>query len=135
LSASACARTGIGTDFERGDSLEHAFGGNSDAAVGCSVNAECDEDSICIERECVFFGECLRDWHCGDVPRYCETNVCKGEYPPAGEYIPVLCEINSDCGAREYCVDGTCRRGIECLNHGHCDPAFACLGTTCLSAF
>jgi hypothetical protein len=105
--------------------------------LGCDVNGDCDMDSICIRRSCVFFGECLVDWHCGGQRR-CEQNVCTGEFGEvdqgvAAEAIP--CEINGDCGEHEYCVDGACRHGVECLTHAHCPPANACLGTRCVSAF
>ncbi|HEX2732243.1 MAG TPA: hypothetical protein VHM70_11570 [Polyangiaceae bacterium] len=108
------------------------------ASSSCRVNADCDDDSVCIHHECTFFGECTLDAHCAGQ-QHCESNRCVGEIgPPGGPGGPLgpapACQINADCDEHFYCVQGGCYHGIECLKHAHCKPEHACLATTCVSA-
>lgn len=101
------------------------------ASEGCRLNADCDDDSICIDRECTFFGECLRDFHCGE--RKCSHNKCVGPFGPPG--LPgegTACEINADCGESQFCVAGTCQAGVQCRKHAHCEAEHACIGILCV---
>ncbi len=97
----------------------------------CIENAHCQDDAVCISEQCVYFGQCLTDTHCG-VGRTCEDNLCRG-----GETVPrreISCEINADCPERFYCVGGRCELGVECTKHAHCPPQEACLASICVSA-
>lgn len=133
-----CARTagvcawllalGCGRTEPRDNSVQHASLLAEGGARDCVQHADCEDDSVCIDESCIFFGECLRDAHCHG--QRCVDNECVGEAPPAGP--PALCEINDDCPDRYYCVDGNCRRGTECLRHAHCSLADVCLGQVCV---
>lgn len=108
--------------------------GPSDGGVECVENGECAENAICLENACVFFGECLRDFHCYTTGG-CVENQCVGDVPPVvGEDVLISCQINADCPNRHYCVSDSCRLGVECLSHAHCDPGKACVGRLCVDA-
>lgn len=97
----------------------------------CALNEDCAEDSICIRGQCVYFGECLLAAHCGG--RSCEDNRCVGALGPAGP--PSLCEINADCAGTQFCIGGTCQRGVECRKHAHCSAGDACIDISCVRGY
>lgn len=105
----------------------------ADGGLQCVANGDCDDTEVCLDNACVFFGECLRDWHCPTTGG-CVDNQCRGELPPFEESEPVACQINADCPDRHYCVNESCRLGVECLVHAHCDPGKACVGRICVDA-
>jgi hypothetical protein len=124
-----CGRTiPTSTDFERTPLSV------SDAGALCVENGDCGAEEVCLQNACVFFGECLRDFHCATTGG-CVENKCEGEYPTYEEGEPISCEINADCPDRHVCVSDACRLGVECLMHAHCDVGKACVGRLCVDAF
>lgn len=131
LALAACGRTTPSESFPLSGPLAVGDAGVP-ADAECLENAQCDEDAVCIGFTCVYFGQCLRDWHCPRV-QTCVANECQGEITEtSGEGLG--CEINSDCPERHYCVDELCRRGVECVAHAHCSAGSACLSQLCISA-
>lgn len=99
--------------------------------VECSVNGECVEDQICLHGTCTYVGHCTEDEHCPGAMT-CEDNACAGDPrpgPPSGG--PRVCEINDDCAEGEFCFDGGCYVGVQCLEHAHCAPNNACFVAQC----
>jgi hypothetical protein len=130
FSVVACGRT---TPLDQDTSRERLLPG--DAAVDCVENADCGEEEVCLDNTCVYFGQCLEDFHCATLGG-CVNNECIGELPlsPEGESVPLLCEINADCPPRHYCVEQACKIGVECVTHGHCETGKACLWHLCIDA-
>lgn len=128
LVAMACGRT-VPSDVDvNGQPLSV-----SDAGPACVENGDCGDDEVCLENACVFFGECLRDFHCV-TSEGCVDNICRGEWPEFAEVEPISCEINSDCPDRHYCVSNQCQLGVECLMHAHCETGKACVARLCVDA-
>lgn len=123
---SACGRTSPIDAETSGERLRVP-----DAGLGCIENADCDEDSICADGVCRFFGECILQDHCSPGQR-CIDHVCSGEVVFEGG-PPILCEINSDCPEGLYCVDERCRVAVECQSHAHCTAGDACVRVRCVS--
>jgi hypothetical protein len=124
----ACGRT-----QPPGDEQDLARLQASDGGVECVENGDCGSEDVCLQNACVFFGECLRDWHCYTTGG-CVDNQCLGDPPPYEETDPQACQINADCPDRFYCVSGGCWLGVECLVHAHCDVGKACVGRICVDA-
>lgn len=115
----------------RSDAGSHDAGEEAGALPACLKNADCEDDSVCIAEQCVYFGQCLLDSHCGGN-RTCMDNQCSDEpFTPGGS---IGCQINADCPEHFYCVGGRCELGVECLKHAHCPAEEACLGGICYSA-
>jgi hypothetical protein len=91
--------------------------GSCQVASGCFTNEDCLAGSICDtgSGECISADSCSRDEHC-DIGFICESSRCRRG-----------CRETADCdlGAREICLDGTCRLGM-CENKDYCSDGLVC---------
>jgi hypothetical protein len=120
-----------------------ATGEDVQAVRPCVLNADCDDQSVCFDGTCRFVGECTMDVHCTCSAPVCEANACVGEPACGSSFVfgageqapppppPPPCQINADCGEKQYCFDGACHTTIECLKHAHCAAKEGCFQHLC----
>lgn len=100
----------------------------------CRENEDCADDAVCRLGACETLGSCVIDAHCPGS-QTCDDGACAGTgaggAPGIDDGSGIACNINRDCGTKQYCIVGTCRISIECRTHAHCTGGEACFRNLC----
>lgn len=92
----------------------------------CALNADCPDESVCIDGECVEpEPPCASDADCADGLRCAADGECV-EPPPCGGH--------PDCPDGDLCIDQVCVTP-ECLRSEDCgEPGLLCVNAACVPA-
>lgn len=122
---------------------------NADLGCGCSVDADCGNDDICVNGSCSdvnrYVGNpCTDSRQCqGMTNLTCSNGTCVGTLP-AGVTCQPIPDLGSNCIPPLYCsydyvcrsyvaVGGACGSSTEfCDNSSYCSPAGVCTATTAI---
>jgi len=112
---------------------------------GCTQDSDCGEKQLCQNSVCVDVG-CIDHSHC--LPeQYCSNNSCVNdecstdadcalgeECAPEGfcrEEQVQTCSVDTECGANELCLDGTCQIPPACTEDLDCPTDTVCQSGRC----
>ena len=87
----------------------------------CADDADCGEQEICVDGECVTPPECQTDEDCAGA-EICVDGEC---------VTPPECQTDEDCPGAETCIDGECVPPGECQADADCEDDDACTTDVC----